>query len=109
MRPTKADILLIISVLTVALLIGVVLPLVLPRGHVAVITQNGVEMARLPLDTDCQLDISDGYRVVISDGSIRMDTASCPDLICVHTPPACRAGETIVCLPGKIVITVEVE
>ncbi len=107
MRPTRADIILIAALLLCATIIGGVLIWMMPHGAVAVITINGQETLRLPLTTDTIVHLDEGYTIVVRQGTIGVQEAPCPDLICVHTPPASRAGETIVCLPGKLVITVE--
>ena len=48
-------------------------------------------------------------RFVISDGKVYMENASCPDGICVAHRAIFRDGESIVCLPNKVVITVFTE
>ncbi len=45
-------------------------------------------------------------RFIISDGKAYMEKASCPDGICVDHKPVFRDGESIVCLPNRVVITV---
>ena len=45
-------------------------------------------------------------RLVICDGKAYMETATCPDGICVAHRPIFRNGESIVCLPNRVVITV---
>jgi len=45
--------------------------------------------------------------LVISDGKASVLEASCPDLVCAHHKPIQNTGETIVCLPNKVIITVE--
>ena len=35
-----------------------------------------------------------------------MIEADCPDLICVHHKPISRQGESIVCLPHKVIVEV---
>ena len=49
---------------------------------------------------------SDINRLIVSDGKARVEYASCPDGICVNHRPIFRNGESIVCLPNKVVITV---
>ena len=46
-------------------------------------------------------------RFAIQDGYVSMPEASCPDQICVHHSRISRNKETIVCLPDKVVITIE--
>ena len=45
-------------------------------------------------------------RLVILDGKAYMESASCPDGICVAHRPIFRDGESIVCLPNRVVVTV---
>ena len=42
----------------------------------------------------------------IRSGQASMIEADCPDLICVHHRPISRQGESIVCLPHKVVVEV---
>lgn len=42
----------------------------------------------------------------IGDGKADMTEADCPDQICVHQRAVSREGETIVCLPNKVVVEV---
>ena len=51
-------------------------------------------------------DDSELNRLVIKDGKAYMENATCPDGICVAHRPVFRDGESIVCLPHRVVITV---
>ncbi len=42
----------------------------------------------------------------ISDGQATMAKADCPDKLCMHQKAISRQGETIVCLPNRIVAEV---
>lgn len=44
--------------------------------------------------------------VVIKDGKVLMKSADCPDKICVQHKQIYRKGESIICLPHKVVVTV---
>lgn len=44
--------------------------------------------------------------LVISDGRADMESADCPNQICVHHSAISHTGETIVCLPNRVVIEV---
>ena len=44
--------------------------------------------------------------LVIHDGNADMESADCPNQICVHHSAISHTGETIVCLPNKVVIEV---
>ena len=43
---------------------------------------------------------------MIRDGYASVEYADCPDGICAAHKPISRSGESIVCLPHKVVITV---
>ncbi|MCR5310172.1 MAG: NusG domain II-containing protein [Lachnospiraceae bacterium] len=80
-----------------------------PAGSVALITVEGREYARLPLDKDTVLTVTvnDGTNTVkVADGRIYVESADCPDKICVGHKGISRCGETIVCLPHKVVIEI---
>jgi hypothetical protein len=45
--------------------------------------------------------------LVIKDGEAYVQSASCPDGICAAHKPISRQGESIVCLPHRVVVTVQ--
>ncbi len=74
------------------------------------VSVNGTEVARYPLDKELETDIiTDGgvNTLVIKEGKASVTHASCPDLICVGHREISSVGETIVCLPNKVVISIE--
>ena len=81
------------------------------KNAVAVVTVDGVEYGCYPLSEDYTETIrfEDGSynRFAIQDGYVSMPEASCPDQICVHHSKIHQNKETIVCLPDKVVITIE--
>lgn len=44
--------------------------------------------------------------LVIRDGTADVTEADCPDKLCVHQRAISKTGETIVCLPNKVVVEV---
>ena len=54
------------------------------------------------------MDIRGGVnKVVINDGKVSMTEADCPDELCVKTGKISRVGETIVCLPHRVVVEIK--
>lgn len=49
-----------------------------------------------------------GYSLTVSiaDGTVRVTSADCPDLVCVHTGEISHTGEVIVCIPAECVIRI---
>lgn len=81
------------------------------KSGVAVVTINGAEYGRYPLTMDIteRIKLSDGsYNVLeIKDGEAEITEASCPDGICVKHRPISRKGQSIVCLPNKVIVEIE--
>jgi hypothetical protein len=77
----------------------------------AVVEVDGQEKGRYLLDQDTSVEIQleDGsYNLLeIKDGRADITEASCPDKICVDHRPVSRRGESLVCLPNKVVVEIE--
>jgi len=46
-------------------------------------------------------------RVEIADKVVRVLDSPCPHKVCVKSGPISRSGETLVCLPNRVVIRIE--
>lgn len=80
------------------------------QGAWAVVTADGAEVARYPLDEDRTVRLGDGagYNILqISGGAAAVIEADCGDHTCVRTGKISREGERIVCLPHKLMIRIE--
>ena len=61
----------------------------------------------LSVDQEVTLEIEGASnRFVIESGSVRMVEADCPDQYCVKHAPIDKMGETIICLPHKVVLEI---
>lgn len=76
----------------------------------AVVTVDGEEYGCYPLDEDRteRIELDNGaYNVLtIAGGEASVSEASCRDQICVHHFHIHYAGDTIVCLPNKVVVEI---
>ena len=45
--------------------------------------------------------------VVVKDGSVSVTSADCPDKVCVKHTAIRKSGETIICLPHKLVVEIK--
>lgn len=74
----------------------------------AVVQVDGRVVARYELGTDQEISIQDGTNIlVIHDGKAKMKEASCPDQVCVHQKAISKQAESIICLPNRVVVTIE--
>ncbi len=77
---------------------------------VAVVKVDGVVQERLVLSKDVNLVVTSpagSCRLTIEDGAARIVSADCPNNLCITQGPIDRAGELIVCLPHRVVVSVE--
>ena len=108
-KKTKNDIILIASLLLVVIAVVACLWLFGAKAEVVVVKIDGETVSEYSLDEDCEVEIKsgDGYNIlIIEDGKARVERASCPDGICSEHRPISRGGESIICLPNKVVIEV---
>ena len=105
----KADLLLLAAALVFGAVLAAVLLLRSPGGTVQVRVAGAIT-AGYPLDRDASYTIT-GVNggtnlLVIEDGAARIEEASCPDGVCVHTGRIRRNGQSIVCLPNQVVVEI---
>ena len=78
-------------------------------GAAAKITVDNQTVATLPLakDTTYRVETAAGYNlVVVEDGRAFVREADCKNHICVKSRAISRAGESIVCLPHKMTVSI---
>ena len=109
-RKYKNDIIFIAAILAVVAIAAVALLLLRGEGSTVTVEVDRQIIGTYSLAIDRVVDITtdDGEmnRRVIRDGKAFMESATCPDGVCVSHRPISREGETIVCLPHKVVVTV---
>lgn len=79
-------------------------------GAFAKVTVDGELYGAYPLEKEKTIQVIKEGRVVnvlkMENGMADMITADCPDKLCVHQKAVSKAGETIVCLPNRVVVEV---
>ena len=81
-------------------------------GSTASVKIDGNEVASYSLSENIEIPIKTGDNdeyiniLTIKDGKAFISEADCPDKICVETRAVSYVGETIVCLPHKLVIEI---
>lgn len=54
------------------------------------------------------LDEAGGYNLIlINEGSVKVTDADCPDKLCVRQKSISRNGESIICLPHRLVVQIK--
>ena len=110
----KADIVLFI----VLIALGLAVTAALAMQHVdagsdavVVIKSGGSEYGSYPLSDDQSIEVvaaDHGKNIVtISGGSVTVSEASCKNQVCVRHGAISKPGESIICLPNRLVVIIE--
>lgn len=112
MKKIKKDLILLFGIIFAAFILWLV-PLLLnssPPVMVKVI-QDGQVTGRYSLLKEQEVSIPWGEEnynlMLISGGQVSVSDADCPDKLCVRQRAIARSGESIICLPHKLVIQIE--
>lgn len=70
------------------------------------ITVSGEEYGTYSLEEDQVIKVGDTNVCEIKDKKVSMLSADCPDQLCIHQRTIQLQGETIVCLPNKVVLEI---
>ena len=75
-----------------------------------IISVNGQEVLAFPLKEGRRELVIDGFQgksyVEIVDGRVHMIDSACPDKLCVNMGWKSHSGESIICLPNRVVIEI---
>jgi hypothetical protein len=109
-KPGQADALLLGGILAAG---GVIALLLLLTGHHGALVQvrvdgTATETYSLTKDQSYELQGVNGGTnlLIIQDGQAWVEEASCPDGLCCNMGKISKSGQSIVCLPNKVVIEV---
>lgn len=105
----KSDIILIAVVVVAALITLCYIMLTRTPGATVKISLDGevVESFDISKDKEYQVTTDQGNNlVIIKDGVVDVVEADCQDKVCVNHVPIKNAGETIICLPHKLVVEI---
>ena len=109
MKKFKNDIILFAGILCLALLALLVFNLTKKEGKFVTVSINGKIEYTYNLSENMEKVIQNGVfsnTLVIKDNKVSVSYANCRDKICVNHRSINSVGETIVCLPHKLVIAI---
>ena len=111
-KKIKRDIMLIATLIIVCAAVFLIINFVVKKdGITAAVKVDGNIVYMLPLDKNASFTV-EGYHggsntVVIENGTVYMKDADCPDKLCEKTGKISKNGETIVCLPHRVVVEIQ--
>ena len=96
----------VLVVLLLALVAGTVYLALAPKaGAYAEVYVDGELYQKLALNKDTEVSL-EHLTIVVSDGAVSVKDADCRDKICEKSGAISKAGQTIVCLPNRVVIKI---
>ena len=108
-RKVRNDVIFISAILLLLLLVGLAILVFRTAGNTVVVTIDGRNYGEYPLNVDREVLIRSSLGenlLVIEDGKAFVRSASCPDGICSDHRPIGYNGESIICLPNKVVVKI---
>ena len=107
----KRDLLLLAVLLAAAALLFAGREFFAGRPAVLVsVSVDGTEIMTLDLNRNDDIVIESGNgqtnHLIIEDGKAFLTEASCPDKLCVRQGAISETGQSIVCLPNRVIVTI---
>ncbi|HHT24146.1 MAG TPA: NusG domain II-containing protein [Clostridiaceae bacterium] len=109
MKLKRNDIILITSLFIIAAVSFFCIQSMKKAGGTVSVLKNNQEIYNLPLNQDAAMTIEfNGQynQLMIKDNKVWIESANCANQICVKHPKIQYSGETIICLPHQLVITI---
>ena len=103
----RIDIIVIASLLLISLAILLVTQLTKEEGAYVEVTVDGNVVGKYSLDVDGVYTLNGGTNILtVADGEAYISYADCPDHVCENTGKVRYVGQTIICLPNRLAITI---
>ena len=99
----KGDFIAIGIILVFALLSFLLFSLFSPSSVTVKITENQKIVYEGKINTDKKIELENNT-VVIANGEVFMEESNCKNQICVKHKKISRSGESIICLPNKVIV-----
>ncbi len=102
----KGDIVIICAAAAAFVLSIVLLVSFSKQGSRVVVRQDNKIIYNEDLDINKTID-TETNTVIIKDGVVYISDASCKNQVCVNTGKISKKGESIICLPNKVIVEIK--
>ncbi len=103
----KNDILVIMIIVVISVIIAIIINIYKTEGTYVTVTIDGEVYEKYDLAKDITIELSTGNTLVIQDHKAYVSESTCRDKICVNHGHISSIGESIICLPHKLVIEIK--
>ena len=106
----KKDLMIIFIILMTSIISFLIIDFTKKQGEIVCVKVNGEVIESYSLDNDGIYYINDGTNTLyIINHQAWIESAHCPDKLCVKQGKISCVGETIICLPYRLSITIVCE
>ena len=103
----RMDIIVVASFLVLSIAVLLVINLTRTEGAYAEVAVDGNVVGKYPLSVDGVYSLNEGTNTLtVKEGVAYMSFSDCPDHTCEITGKVKHVGQTIVCLPNHLTITI---
>ena len=102
----KKDFILIISLIVIAGIVFLIYNFSGETGETVIISKDNKIIETLSLFEDKIIDIGSNT-IEIKESKVSVINGNCHNQICVNHKPISKKGESIVCLPNKVIVEIE--
>lgn len=103
----RLDIIVIASLLLISIVMILVFDLTRSAGAYAEITVDGETVGKYSLVIDGVYSLNGGTNeLTVKGGEAYMSHSNCPDHTCENTGKVKNVGQTIICLPNRLTVTI---
>jgi hypothetical protein len=102
----KSDIILTAVIVSFCIAAAAFLFFMRSGGETVQIYRDGELFAERSLNKDETVNVDGMMDVVIKNGSVHVENSVCPSGVCEHSGAVSKKGESIICLPNKILIKI---
>ena len=103
----RIDIIVVASLLILSVAVLLILNLTKKEGAYAEVTLDGNVVGEYSLAIDGIYSLNGGTNTLtIKNGVAYMSDSNCPDHICENTGKVKHVGQTIICLPNRLTVTI---
>lgn len=110
LKTHRNDVILVAVLIALGGVLALYLRLTQQDGGLARVQIDGETVMELPLSQDARVELGEpgrGNLLIIENGTARVERADCPDQVCVRQGAVRYNGESIVCLPHKLIVSIE--
>lgn len=105
-----ADYILLVVLLVVGIASSMYISMSSEAGSKVIVRTRGELYGTYSLMEDNEIVVTQDQKeniITIADGQVVMHSASCKNQVCVDHAPISMTGESIICLPNQVVVTIE--